>query len=508
VWELPRDDRPVADLVRLAEVVAGRRIDDTGSLVPLGGESLGKAARQQYPQDFAVPTQDGCAWHLRQAEDCEQAGQRPAALWHLDRLKKYAEAIRRGGDSADAIRLKKDYAQALFNLGIALGEKGQTDEAIAAYEEAIRFNKDHAEAHNNLGSALLNKGQWDKAIAEYRAAISVMKDFAWPHHNLANALLNKGQWDKAIDEFREALSLMKFPAAHLGLGNALRAKGLLDQAIDEYRKAIALKRDYADAHYILGVALGHKGQLDDAITAFREAIALKRDYAEAHCDLGVALLDKGQFQQALEELRLGHQLGSRDPRWPHPSAQWVREAERWVELDAKLPKVLKKEIEPADAAEHLQLALLCHQPFKQLYCAAVRLYTEAFRLEPQRADGRRPAYRYYAARAAALAGCGQGKDADKLDDKECGSLRRQSLTWLRADLAARRKQFEGDEAKLQPVVRQTMQHWLGDTAFAGVRDSKALANLPEAERQDWQKLWSDVKELLRRAEGKSPGPEK
>src|SRR5262249_20678245 len=154
-------------------------------------------ARQQYPNDFAVPAQDGCAWHLRQAEECEQAGQQPAALWHLDRLKKYAEAIRRGGDSAEAIRLKEDYAQALFNRGIALENKGQKDEAITAYQEAIGLNKDHAEAHNNLGSALMTKGQWDKAIAEFYEAIRIMPDFAWAYHNLANALMNKNELDRA-----------------------------------------------------------------------------------------------------------------------------------------------------------------------------------------------------------------------------------------------------------------------------------------------------------------------
>ena len=70
------------------------------------------------------------------------------------------------------------------------------------------------------------------------------------------------------------------------------------------------------------------------------------------------------------------------------------------------------------------------------------------------------------------------------------------------------KQFEGDEEKLRAVVQQTMQHWLGDTDFAGVRGPKALANLPEAERQDWQKLWADVKELFAKAGGKSSPQEK
>ena len=49
---------------------------------------------------------------------------------------------------------------------------------------------------------------------------------------------------------------------------------------------------------------------------------------------------------------------------------------------------------------------------------------------------------------------------------------------------------------------------LGDTDFAGVRGPKALANLPEAERQDWQELWADVKELFAKVGGKSSPQEK
>jgi hypothetical protein len=33
--------------------------------------------------------------------------------------------------------------------------------------------------------------------------------------------------------------------------------------------------------------------------------------------------------------------------------------------------------------------------------------------------------------------------------------------------------------------------------LAGVRDPAALANLPEAERQEWQQLWKEVEGLMR-----------
>jgi hypothetical protein len=53
-----------------------------------------------------------------------------------------------------------------------------------------------------------------------------------------------------------------------------------------------------------------------------------------------------------------------------------------------------------------------------------------------------------------------------------------------------------------------MQHWLKDSDFAGVRGPEVLAQMPEAERSAWQKLWAEVEELFVRAGGKGPGPDK
>jgi hypothetical protein len=39
---------------------------------------------------------------------------------------------------------------------------------------------------------------------------------------------------------------------------------------------------------------------------------------------------QGKFRQALEELRRGHELGSKLPGWKLPSAEWVRQCEKLI----------------------------------------------------------------------------------------------------------------------------------------------------------------------------------
>jgi tetratricopeptide (TPR) repeat protein/serine/threonine protein kinase len=444
--------------------------------------------------------------------------------------KKLDEAVE---ECRKAIALDPTYALAHTNLGAALRERGKLDEAVAEYRKAIALDPKHTGTHTNLGVALYDQGKRDEAVAEFRTAIALDPKYALAHDGLGNALYEQRKLDEAVAECRKAIELdPKLANAHITLGIALCDQGQRDEGVTEFRKAIALDPKLTKAHYNLGVALkdqgklddaiaehrraveidpkltfGHyglavalqaKGQLDEAIVEYRQAIRLKEDFAEAHCNLGQALQRQGEFRQALEERRRGHELGSKRAGWPYPSARWVRQCERLVELDGKLPGFLEGKTTPASPRERIELAGLC--TLKRLHRAAAHFYAEAFAAEPKLANDPRAAHRYNAACAAALAGCGQGKDADKLDDKERAGLRRQALDWLRADLDEWGRLLDKEPDKGRPAIAQQTRHWLVDTDFAGVRGQQALAKLPEPERESWQKLWDDVANTLARAQ--------
>jgi serine/threonine protein kinase/Flp pilus assembly protein TadD len=412
------------------------------------------------------------------------------------------------GEYQQALQFNKNLPAAHSNLGVALDSKGQLDQAIAEYREALRLEPNYAEAHNNLGYTLVKKHELAGAIREYRQAIELQEDFAIAHKNLGDALQDTGRFDEAIAEYRKALRHQNnYAAARNNLGAALVARGQLDEAITELREAIQLKNDDPLAHNNLGDALLAKSQLEEAVSECRKAVQLQPDFALGHCNLGRALLAKGQFRQAVEELRLAHELGARDPRWRYPTGQLIRQAEQMAQVDDRLPGVLLGKDRPSDSAEGIAFAKLC-QFYRKQYAAAACFYNEAFAGQPALAEKLgEPGSRYDAACAAALAGCGQGKDADECDDKERARLRRQALNWLRADLAAWQKLLEKEPDRASAAAAPQLAHWLEDTDFAGVRGEQALAKLPEAERRDWQQLWNDVAGTLARAQGK-PAPMK
>src|SRR6266700_3118581 len=106
-----------------------------------------------------------------------------------------------------AIELWPGYAEAHYNLGRLLAEKGEFNDAINHYEATIAINPADAEAHNNLGATLFQAGRVDDAIAHYQEALAVRPDYAEASCNLADALLSKGRVAEAIGQYREALQL-------------------------------------------------------------------------------------------------------------------------------------------------------------------------------------------------------------------------------------------------------------------------------------------------------------
>jgi len=184
----------------------------------------------------------------------------------------------------------------------------------------------------------------------------------------------------------------------------------------------------------------------------------------------------------------------------HPSREWARQqqqqCQRFATLDARLPAILRGTDKPANAAEQLDLARLC--VLKKNYTWAARFYRDAFTAKPELAEDVPPGTRYYAACAAARAGCGQGQDADTLPDKERARWRRQALEWLRQDLTWWGQALDKGDARTQAEVRPRMRRWRIEGDLAGVRDKGALARLADEERVQWERLWSDVDALLRR----------
>lgn len=89
LWDFTPDARPIDDIAPLAQLLSGRRLDNTGSLVPVSATKLAEnweTLRQKYPQQFSIKPEEIVAWHSEEADLCEQTQSWFAALFHLNWL--------------------------------------------------------------------------------------------------------------------------------------------------------------------------------------------------------------------------------------------------------------------------------------------------------------------------------------------------------------------------------------------------------------------------------------
>jgi tetratricopeptide (TPR) repeat protein len=401
-----------------------------------------------------------------------------------------------------ALALRPEAGAVHNNFGVVLRATGRLDEAIAHFQYALRLDPEDAYAHNNLGLIHFAKGRLDEAIAEYEHAIRLEPSLAMAHSNLGGALYAKGQADEAIARCEHALRLDPTLAmAHVNLGSAVWAKGRLDEGIAHYKHAVRLDPKFALAHNNLGRAVYVKGRLDEAIAHYQDALRLDPKLGLAHFNLSEALLRSGRFQEARAATQHWLDLLAEDDPQRASALRRLKDCERLLALEAKLPAFLEGKEQPADAAEQRELADLC-QNYKRLYAAAARFYAAAFAAQPQLADDLQTQDRYNAACAAALAAAGQGADAAKLSNEERARLRRQALEWLTADLAAWEHRIKDNPQQEQARVQKTLRHWKADRDLAEIRDTEALAKLPGAEGEACRKLWTAVEALLPRAHQK------
>src|ERR1022692_1555649 len=208
----------------------------------------------------------------------------------------------------EALRLKKDNATAHNNLGGLLRKVPERSaEAFAHIQEALRLQPDYTEAQNNLGVWYEDRGDLENAIAHFQEALRLEPDYAEAHNNLGSVLARTpSRLTEAIVQFQEALRVRPgFAEAHNNLGTAwLNTPGRLNDAVGEYQEALRIRPDFAEAHKNLGNAwLRMPDRLNESIAHYGEALRLQPDNAEAHNNMGLALGAQGRTTEAVAQYK-------------------------------------------------------------------------------------------------------------------------------------------------------------------------------------------------------------
>ena len=150
-----------------------------------------------------------------------------------------------------ALELRPDSAEDWSNLATAQLKKGQTGEAKIEGDKRAGCAQrcpTPAELQFNLGLALADNLQWNEAIRYYRAAIRIRPNDSKFHNNLGVALIKIGNADESLAELNEALrGRPSYPEAHYNLGCVLLYLGRREEAAGQFTAALRLRPGYLEA---------------------------------------------------------------------------------------------------------------------------------------------------------------------------------------------------------------------------------------------------------------------
>jgi len=195
-----------------------------------------------------------------------------------------------GAESAlrKAVEVDKNNTDALEKLGKVQVAEGNTDQAIALYQQSIKSNPREVRFYILTGELYEAKQNWDQAKAMYQQALNIDHDQPLASNNLAYVILQTGgNVDVALAMAQTARRGMPDSAnAADTLGWAYYQKGIYQSAISQFQEALRLaeKRgepDDADVHYHLGMAYEKANQAALARQQLEKALKLSPNNADA-----------------------------------------------------------------------------------------------------------------------------------------------------------------------------------------------------------------------------------
>jgi tetratricopeptide (TPR) repeat protein len=213
-----------------------------------------------------------------------------------------------------------------------LAEKGELDEALAAYDQAeINLPDEAMGLRQQLGKAfyeISSRFLWPAGVeepvpskaglqaAERAITLSPEHAPAWFNYGVALDFLDRQA--EAVEAFKQAVTLDPRANYYNNLGDVYASLEQEDEAIEAYQQAIRLDATFAWPYHNLGLLYAERGQLEDAIRFYQEAIEFHqhdRDRAITWDNFGDAHVLLGDHEEAISAYRWA---GVLNPRFASP----------------------------------------------------------------------------------------------------------------------------------------------------------------------------------------------
>jgi tetratricopeptide (TPR) repeat protein len=184
--------------------------------------------------------------------------------------------IRYKGPLGEAMRMFEAGGRSMA-MGDYRGAKSTFKEALGTYPDCFEYKAGiGGRIHFQLGYALVELEEFDEAIDELRWAIRLDPESSGSHLSLGNAYYFRGRTDEAMKAWRRTAELDPDNIdAHNNMGLILANSGKMEQALEEYERVLEIDPNYSNVHLNMGLAYREMGKKRKAKRHLKRFIALE-----------------------------------------------------------------------------------------------------------------------------------------------------------------------------------------------------------------------------------------
>jgi len=245
-----------------------------------------------------------------------------------------------------------------YNRGIALVVLGRHEEALAAFDRAVELDPDYVKAWNSQGIALGSLGRYEEALAGYERAFELSGSDPAPQRKRAAVLMVLGRHEEALAAYDCVIELAPHdPTAWHNKGVALSNLDRDEESLVAFDHAIELDPHALAIWNDRGISLGSLGRYEDALTAFEHAIEIDPEDAWAWSGRGMASWSLERYEEALRAYDTSIDKGIQVSSAYFGRAECLVALDQWDDGVAALEDALRRFTEANDsdngAAEYI-----------------------------------------------------------------------------------------------------------------------------------------------------------
>ncbi len=252
---------------------------------------------------------------LREALEIAPSNAAAAALLKAVAERTALAAIQSGHKDA-AVQVMLDARAALphdpemlYKFGLVAMEAGLFADACKSEEDALRIRPDYADAMYALGRALIAGGKGQQGEVWIRKYLTLRPDDATAQYGLGYVLVAEEKLEEARAAFERSLELQPNQTESLFQLGIVSAKQGDDSAASEwFRKVLARDADHAGALTEVAVVAVREHRYEDAVGLLERAVKRAPSYQKAHYYLGVALGKLGRKDESDREFAIATEL--------------------------------------------------------------------------------------------------------------------------------------------------------------------------------------------------------